>query len=217
MLKKIKKIPFQIIISWGLKILLFLFVIFEVYNHNILVAAGALTALALSVTPSYFFKSYYITLPRIVEATVTFALLLHIIGLSFKLYHDPQYWWWDQVTHFFGTATIALLAFMFVFTLNYVGKIKMTTRLLAVFTFSFAMTIGALWEVGELYFDKVMGTQSLGDLYDTIEDLEFNAIGGLLVSIFGYGYIRLFMKRQHEHEIKVGEVDIEKQKAQKRT
>ena len=194
MLKRIKKNISPIWVTNGMRILLLFLLFFEIYNQNVLLSISALSALLLSVFPSYAFKNYYITLPRVVEMLVAAVLLLHIVGLSFDLYHNVTYWWWDNMTHFFGTAVIALLAFEFIFTLNYLGRIKMTERMLMLFTFSTAMAMGALWEISEFNFDQIFKTQSLGDVYDTIEDLQFDVVGAALVSIFGYRYKQHLMK-----------------------
>jgi len=192
-----------------IRINLFVIMLFEVFQHNILVAIGAFCALILSFLPAYAVKDYHQTLPRVVEFLVTLALLLHVLGLTFNFYHDINYWWWDQMTHFFGTAVVALLAFEFIFTLSYTGKIKMSRFLMGVFTFCVAMTIGALWEIAELYFDEVFDTHSLGDLYDTLQDLQFNTVGGLLVAVWGAWYQGRFEKRQCENDIKTGELKLD--------
>lgn len=200
--------PVAMILSWTSRVMLFLLLLFEMFQQNLLIASGAFTALVLSLLPAIVFKDFSRTLPRFVELGVTISLLLHIVGLTFNFYHNLDYWWWDQMTHFLGTAVIASLAFEFIFTLNYTGKIKMSHRLIAVFTFCVAMTIGALWEISEFYFDKVFETHSLGDLYDTLQDLQFNTVGGLVVAFFGAWYQKVFEKRHNRNDVKVGEVKI---------
>ncbi len=46
--------------------------------------------------------------------------------------------------HFFGSAIVAVLAFITVYTLNF---------MIGFFTFVFAIAIGALWEIGEFFCD----------------------------------------------------------------
>lgn len=203
-----QKISLPILISWTSRSLLVVIMIVELFQHHFMVSFGALTALVLSVLPMFVFKDYSRTLPRFVELGVTIALLLHVVGLTFNFYHDIDYWWWDQMTHFLGTAVIALLAFEFIFTLNYTRKIYMSKSLMSVFTFCAAMAIGAIWEISELYFDKLFQTQALGDLYDTMQDLQFDMVGGLVVAIFGYWYQKLFEQRHCRDDIKEGEVKI---------
>ncbi len=152
-------------------------------------AIGVLVALILSLLPSLIEHSREVTLPWPVDFSITLALFLHIAGVSFNIYHDPDYWWFDLAAHFLGTVAIALLAFLFVYTLNFTGKIKMSIPLVGFFTFMIALAIGALWEIGEFSFDKIFKTNTLGDIVDTITDLQFDALGGVCVALFGMWYV----------------------------
>jgi hypothetical protein len=69
-------------------------------------------------------------------------------------------------------------------------------RFLALFAFVFSMAVGALWEVFEFAMDQTFGLQMqkprLGDpsgLTDTMWDLAFDAIGAVIISIFGWWYM----------------------------
>lgn len=55
--------------------------------------------------------------------------------------------------HFFGSAIVAVLAFITVYTLNFIKKIKLNFFMIGFFTFVFAIAIGALWEIGEFFCD----------------------------------------------------------------
>ena len=96
-----------------------------------------------------------------------------------------------MVLHIYGTMLIALLGFMFVYTLYYTGKIKLSLRMIAVFTFLFAMAVGGLWEIAEFSTDRVLGTNAQMDsLADTMGDLIFDGVGGILVAFLGMWYVR---------------------------
>ena len=86
--------------SWSIKGVLLFFFIFEFYNQNFVVAAGALFALLISLLPNAISQNYNINLPWLVDFSVTFVLFLHILGLFYDLYHDPIWWRWDILTHF---------------------------------------------------------------------------------------------------------------------
>ena len=91
--------------------------------------------------------------------------------------------------HFVGTATIAMIAFMVVYTLHFVGKIKMTIPMIGLFTFTTSLAIGALWELTEFSVDQLFGTKSLGDINDTIEDLFLDSVAGILIAFLGMLYV----------------------------
>ena len=110
-------------------------------------------------------------------------------GLVFGWYSKFKFY--DVVLHIYGTMLIALLGFMFVYTLYYTGKIKLSLRMIAVFTFLFAMAVGGLWEIAEFSTDRVLGTNAQMDsLADTMGDLIFDGVGGILVAFLGMWYVR---------------------------
>lgn len=183
-------------LSYFMKVVLIGIFLYEIFSHNILLALGALSALVLSSLPAIVSRNYQAHLPVTVDFFVTLSVFLHIFGLAFNFYHSPTWWWWDNLTHFLGVGVIAMLAFLLIFSLTYVKKIHMPLSIAGIFIFSSAMAIGALWEVSEFYFDIVFGTESLGDLYDTIEDLQFNAVGGLVVTVFGVLYMKRKFKKK---------------------
>lgn len=176
--------------SWFMKLILLLVFFSELFWGDYLVAAGALLALSISLLPAAIERSYHINLPWLIDFLVTLALTLHMVGLYYDLYHNPSWWWWDNFTHFLGTAVIALLAFYIVFTLDYLKKIKLTLPFMIISTIAAAMAIGAVWEITEYHFDAVFGTKTVIDLADTIHDLEFDFLGAIVVSIVGAIYTR---------------------------
>jgi hypothetical protein len=73
----------------------------------------------------------------------------------------------------------------------------MTPGFISLFAFSFAVTIGTLWEVFEFSMDqffglnmqKAMRDDSSG-LTDTIWDMIVNAIGAFIISFMGWRYLK---------------------------
>ncbi|MDD4351823.1 MAG: hypothetical protein PHU71_02475 [Candidatus Gracilibacteria bacterium] len=184
------------LISWILKIVMIVVLIVEIFDGNYILVANTSLALILTFTPAIVNRSFSTNLPWVVDFFVTLSLFLHVAGSSFDLYNNDTgkvpfilFLWWDRVAHFMGTATIAMLAFMVVYTLHFVGKIRMTIPMIGLFTFTTALAIGALWEIAEFFNDKLFGTKSLGDVVDTIEDLIFDSVAGALIAIFGMFYV----------------------------
>jgi uncharacterized membrane protein YjdF len=74
---------------------------------------------------------------------------------------------------------------------------SMKPGFVAFFAFLFAVGIGALWEIFEFSMDKTFGTNMqkpmLGDpsgLTDTMWDLIVASVGALVISVFGYVYLK---------------------------
>lgn len=122
-----------------------------------------------------------------------------------------MFWWWDDVLHGLSGVIIGLIGFYMVYFLNARYNMKISPMFVAVFAFSFAMTMGVLWEIFEFSADYFFGTnmqrwmqpdaayiigkEFQGDgLRDTMSDLIVSVFGALIASTFAYlGY-------KHERE-----------------
>jgi hypothetical protein len=106
-------------------------------------------------------------------------------------------WWWDAGLHASSGLLFGIVGFLLVYVLNENERIdiNLRPRFVALFAFTFAMAVGALWEVFEFAMDQTFGLQMqkprLNDpsgLTDTMWDLSFDAIGAVLISAFGWWY-----------------------------
>ena len=185
------------ILSWIMKIVLCVLLVFSMFTDiDFIVSVSIGIAIICSFLPAILNRSYEVNLPWIVDFFVTLSVFLHIIGITFNLYHIPSIGpWWDTMTHFFGSALIAMLAFFVVFTLNFVKKVKMSIPMIGFFTFVFALALGAIWEIMEFYSDQFLGTRSVIGIEDTIDDLVVDAVGGALAAFLGMLYVRRSSKK----------------------
>jgi len=110
-----------------------------------------------------------------------------------------RYWWWDIVLHATAGLLMGILGFLLVYVLNESKRVElhMTPGFIAFFAFTFAVAIGALWEIFEFGMDQILGTvmqkPMLDDpsgLTDTMWDMIVNAIGALIISITGWWYLK---------------------------
>lgn len=72
----------------------------------------------------------------------------------------------------------------------------MRPRFVAIFAFVFSLAVGVLWEIFEFAMDQLFGMNMqkamFGDpsgLTDTMWDLIVDAIGALVISLFGWWYL----------------------------
>lgn len=176
-------------ISLFVQLLLISMLPYVIYKGNYIYAAGAILAILFAYVPAMVKRNFNLQLPWFLETAITLALFLHISGLAFGWYLKFRFY--DVVLHAYGTMIIALLGFMFVYMLYYLGKIKLSIRTMAIFTFLFAMAVGGLWEIAEFSIDHALGTNAqMGSLQDTMGDLIFDGVGGILVAFFGMWYVR---------------------------
>ena len=106
-------------------------------------------------------------------------------------------WWWDAGLHASSGLLFGIVGFLLVYVMNENERVDVSLRprFIALFAFTFAMAVGALWEVFEFAMDQTFGLQMqkprLGDpsgLTDTMWDLSFDAMGAVVISAFGWWY-----------------------------
>lgn len=108
---------------------------------------------------------------------------------------------WDSILHSFSGAMLAVLGFMLVEILNESKSINvhLSPFFISLFAFSFALMVGALWEIYEFSFDAILGLNmqktitsqgvtlvGKAALMDTMKDLILDAGSALGIAILGY-------------------------------
>jgi uncharacterized membrane protein YjdF len=110
-----------------------------------------------------------------------------------------KYWWWDIALHATAGLLMGILGFLLVYVLNESKRVElhMTPGFIAFFAFTFAVSIGAIWEIFEFGMDQIFGTvmqkPMLGDssgLTDTMWDMIVNALGAFIISVTGWWYLK---------------------------
>lgn len=108
---------------------------------------------------------------------------------------------WDNNLHTMSSMMTGFFGLMVVYILNRDEHVvvKLSPFFIALFAFTFSVTIGSLWEIYEFSFDgllglnmqkfmKADGTQLVGHdaLRDTMKDIIVDALGALVSSVIGY-------------------------------
>jgi uncharacterized membrane protein YjdF len=105
------------------------------------------------------------------------------------------YWWWDILLHLSSGLAFGIIGFLILYLLYRTEKIKTSPKMVAMFSFTFALAIGLLWEIFEFSMDYVLGTDwqsSMGvcSLTDTMKDFIADSIGALFSAVMGYLYLK---------------------------
>ena len=104
----------------------------------------------------------------------TFLLIAHLIGMQ-GLYYST--WYYDDILHFMGGFTVAVMAFVFF------PKIKVKTNFINIFIF--IVLVAFLWELHEYLWDLFLvkdygfPIMQLG-IKDTISDFLLALVGGFV-------------------------------------
>lgn len=146
-------------------------------------------ALVLTFIPFLIEKKYQIDIPIVFELVVIlFVYASLFLGEVGRFFH--YFWWWDLLLHGTSAVAFASIGFIILFILSETSKIEARPGWLAVFSFSFAVAIGVIWEIFEFFMDQTLGlNMQKSGLVDTMWDLIINNVGAILTSLAGYEYM----------------------------
>jgi len=132
---------------------------------------------------------------------VGFTVAALLFGTVFDFYYLVPHW--DTMLHFLSGVGLAVLGFAIVDIVERNQNTKYPRLFIAIFAFCFAKTLGIIWEISEFVMDITLGTntQQWADrygvplvgqaaLFDTMKDIIANAIGAVLISVWGYFRLR---------------------------
>ncbi len=172
-------------------------------NDYILMTTEALAAIFVLWLPTILEKRWKFDIPSKMHIFVILFLFAAVFLGEFRRFHFivPH---WDKMLHIVSGAFLAALGFTIIQTLNDHDIIHMNPLFVAIFSFSFAMTIGTLWEIYEYAWDVSLNLNmmkymdefgnpyvGLAALDDTMKDLIVDAIGAGSMSIIGYFAVKL--------------------------
>lgn len=177
------------IISLLLKFALFALFIWSIYRREYIWALGCLLSLLVCLIPTILKRRWKIHLPIELELLIVLALFLHSGGGALNAYRNIP--GWDHITHFLSTVVIALIGFILMAIIDaYTPEIKFNTPLLIFFIIIFSLAMGVIWEFFEFVSDLLFGTHAQLNNTDTMLDLFFDFIGGIIVAIPGAIYLQ---------------------------
>ena len=171
----------------------------SVKSEYLFVCAQSAMFLIVSFLPN-FLRKFELDIPDFIYIIFICFCLAHffcgeILGFFVKIK------WWDSVLHTFSGMIIALLSFSLINLLNKNSSgFKLNIGFAALFAFSLAVSIGALWEIIEYLADVWFGTNMqrayvstmngrgaalIGQsaLVDTMKDLILDSIGAGVVCL----------------------------------
>lgn len=178
-------------LSLMIKLTLIIAIVGAIITFQWLVLFVSSLTLILTFLPAFVERNYKITLPLEFEIVITGFIFASLFLGEIHSFYD-RYWWWDTMLHTLSGVILGFIGFLLIFTLNKNVKIgiHLTPFFIAFFSFCFAVTMGALWEIFEWAMDLIFGLSMQKGLQDTMLDLIADSIGALFSSIIGYLYIK---------------------------
>lgn len=166
------------------------------YERQYLTAALVGCIIILTVLPTLLGRRFNVFIPPEFEmVSVGFIFLSLFLG-EVRSYYQ-RFWWWDAVLHTGSGFLLGIFGFLLVYVLNQEKNIQLHMRpaFVALFSFVFAVAIGAVWEIFEFSMDNAFGlNMQKSGLRDTMWDLIVDTVGAFVVSTGGYIYMKRGMK-----------------------
>ena len=175
-----------------------LFIGLERGNTGIVVNAGV--ALLVAQLPPILERDYQLPMDAGLTLWITGAVFLHALGTvglpGAEVSFYRSLWWWDHLTHALSSSVVAGVGYATARAFDaHSDAISLPPRFMFVFILLFVVAFGVLWEViefglGEIALlvgsGKVLTQYGLGD---TMLDLVFDIIGGVIVAVWGTAYL----------------------------
>ncbi|WP_142858967.1 hypothetical protein [Salinigranum halophilum] len=167
---------------------------------NVGIIANSAIALGVTYLPATLERDYRIPMDARLTLWITTAVFLHALGTvglpGSQLSFYQSVWWWDHLTHALSSSVVAAAGYATVRAIDlHSEQVTLPPRFIFVFILLFVVAFGVLWEVLEFAvggLGSVFGGATILTQYgleDTLLDLVFDIIGGLVVAVWGSAYL----------------------------
>ena len=187
---KISLKNFHLAITNIVRLLVLIAMVNFAFNQNwLMLFVGGLT-IFLTFLPSLMQEKYKVVLPVEFELLIIIFIYASIVLGGLQKYYII-FPWWDLLIHATAGVALGFVGFLILYILYKGNKLEAKPITKAIFSFSFALAIGALWEIFEFAMDSLLGTNMLkSGLVDKMWDLIVNSLGALFASSLGYLYLK---------------------------
>lgn len=161
-----------------------------IFDGNWLVLFISLATLVVMRLPQFIEKWYQLSLPLEFELAITFFIYATLFLGEVENFYN-RFWWWDAFLHGGSAIGFGMIAFFILYSFYATKKLRASAFAIALFSFTFSVAIGALWEIFEFLMDATLNTNmQRSGLIDTMGDMMMNSLGALVTSIAGFAYIK---------------------------
>jgi hypothetical protein len=173
-----------------IRISLFVAIIGSIYTLRWTILFVSALTFFLTFLPNFFEKKYKVNIPVEFEIiTVLFIYSSLFLGEVHGYY--TRFWWWDVILHIGSAIALGFIGFTILYVLYKGNKINASPLTIAIFSFFFAVGIGAIWEIYEFGMDQIFGyNMQKSGLVDTMWDLIVDSVGALIAAVSGYFYLK---------------------------
>jgi hypothetical protein len=154
------------------------------------VAFVAIGTLVLTLVPLVSGRLLHVQLPAgFIAAIAIFLCGTLVLGEANGFYY--RFWWWDMVLHTGSAMGFSLVGVVLMLILVKGDRLSAAPVTVCLFAFSFAVMIGALWEIFEFAMDQNFGLHmQKSGLVDTMWDLIIDCLGAAVGAAAGWLYLK---------------------------
>jgi hypothetical protein len=170
-----------LVLCWGL------------YARDLPTIANAALALAITFVPALLEREYDLPMDAGLVLWITTAVFLHALGTT-GFYVTVGTW--DTITHALSASIVAAAGYAFFRAVNvHTDHVHIPPTMMGVFILVFVLAAGVIWELFEFLVDWSAAQLELDAVLvqhgidDTIRDLVFDAIGAVIVTLWGTAYL----------------------------
>ncbi len=176
-------------LTYFMRVTLLLAMAFAVHEFYWTIFFLSLLTFGFTFLP-FLFDYYALRLPKNLSLAIIFCIYATLYLGEVGAFYE-KFWWWDLLLHGGSALGFGIIGFLILFILQMRKHIAGEPITIAVFSFTFAVAIGALWEVFEFSLDQILGTNlQKSGLWDTMGDLIVDCAGAALASLFGFVYLK---------------------------
>ncbi|NHN40670.1 hypothetical protein G9C85_03335 [Halorubellus sp. JP-L1] len=171
-----------------------------VYELNPGIVVNCAVGLLVVQLPAIVERDYEVPMDAALTLWITTAAFLHALGtvglpgMESSFYRTLPVW--DDVTHALSASVVAAVAYATVRAFDeHSESISLPRKVTFAYVLAFTMAFGVAWEVLEYAITLatgVVGVDTVLTQYsveDTLGDLVWNTVGGLLVALWGHLYL----------------------------
>lgn len=160
-------------------------------------------ALVVVQLPAFLERDFDLTMDPQLALWITAAAFLHGIGIvgipGVTRSFYTNLWWWDHLTHSLSASVVAAAGYATVRAVDlHSDDVEIPGRYVGVVLLIFVLAFGVLWELLEFAIGvtadllETKGILTQYGIEDTLKDLTFNTMGGIIVAIWGGLYLSEF-------------------------
>lgn len=150
----------------------------------------ALVTFGLTLIPVFGPSWAGVTLPSGFVAAMVFFITGTLFLGEVGDYYE-RFWWWDVLLHTGSAVGFGMIGTVIVLIMVGGNRLSASPIIGAALAFTFAIAIGALWEIFEFAMDQIFGlNMQKSGLVDTMGDLIVDCIGASIGASAGYAYLK---------------------------